>query len=360
MNAALFNDPEVAEKLIAGIRRMAEGRDVMRIMEVCGTHTMEIGRLGLRSLLPKQIELISGPGCPVCVTPGAIIDAAAELSLRHGVTVLSFGDMVRVPGDRTSLAQARASGGSVEIAASPLDMVARAQADPVREYVFVAVGFETTIPSTARAVVLVRERGLKNAKFLVCHRIVPPALDALIADASIGIAGFMLPGHVSAIIGERPYARLPERNIPAAITGFEPLDIIAGIHAIVDMIVRKAPAVRNMYPRVVKPGGNVRARELIDAVFRPGDALWRGIGVIPKSGLFLRDEFEELDAARHYGLSIDDHAMPAGCSCGEVLRGKIRPDRCPLFSGACTPEHPVGPCMVSSEGSCAAFFRYGG
>jgi hydrogenase expression/formation protein HypD len=282
-----FGIPEVARGLLEGIRRHASRCGRVKIMEVCGTHTMEIGRLGLRALLPGNLELVSGPGCPVCVTPGAVIDAAARCATEHGATVLTFGDMIRVPGDRTSLEEAKAGGGSVAVVTSPLQAVRAAEESPGRAHVFVAVGFETTIPTVARAVELAEERGVGNLSFLVCHRLVPPALDVLLGDKELEIAGFMLPGHVSAIIGADAYGAVAAAGIPAAVTGFEPLDILGGIHAVVEMAAEGRGGVRNMYPRVVRPEGNRRARELIDRVFEPVDAAWRGIGTIPGSGLVL-------------------------------------------------------------------------
>ena len=362
MNDELFRDGQLASRLLGRIRAVAAGLPVVKIMEVCGTHTMEIGRQGLRSLLPANIELLSGPGCPVCVTPGSVIDAAAQLAARPHTTVMTFGDMIRVPGTTTSLQAAKAAGASVIVATSPLQILEFASKDSSCQYVFVAVGFETTIPSVAAAVSQVKARGISNASFLVSLRVVPEALDALVADASIGLSGFLLPGHVSAIIGEAPYQRLVKAGLPAAITGFEPLDILSGLLHVLEMIASGIPAVVNAYTRVVHKDGNPQARAMIDAVFEPCDALWRGIGVIPGAGLRLRAEFASLDAEKRFGVTASGGAetMPAGCSCGEVLRGRMPPDKCPLFGTVCTPDNPVGPCMVSSEGSCAAYHRYGG
>ncbi|MBD3321245.1 MAG: hydrogenase formation protein HypD [Chitinivibrionales bacterium] len=358
MNLVSFNDPQIAGKLLDGIRRAASGTGTIKIMEVCGTHTMEIGRLGLRSLLPENVELVSGPGCPVCVTPGGVIDTAAELALGSGVVVSTFGDMVRVPGTRTSLEKTRTNGGAIQIVTSPLQAVANAESNPQKEFVFIAVGFETTVPVVARAVTMTCEKNLENMSFIICHRLVPPALDTLIADRDIGISAFLLPGHVSAIIGTGPYAFLDKEGVPAAITGFESLDIVGGIHAVVTMLAGRHSGVVNRYPRVVKDSGNSHAMKLIDTVFRPVDAVFRGIGTIPQSGLALREKFARVDACRKYGIKIREHAMPQGCACGAVLKGKIIPDKCPLFATSCTPDTPVGPCMVSSEGSCAAYYRY--
>lgn len=360
MSLTHFSDPKIAGMLIESINTYAAIHGPVTIMEVCGTHTMEIGRLSLRSLLHRNISLVSGPGCPVCVTPGGVIDAAAALALKPAVTVLSFGDMVRVPGNRTSLEEAQAHGGSVDIVTSPLQSVSIAKDSPDRNFVFIAVGFETTVPAVARAVELAQERRVSNLTFLVAHRIVPPALNALISDPDLYISAFILPGHVSAVIGVRPYEHLIDRKIPAAITGFEPLDILSGINAICAMLVEQTVAVKNMYPRAVKEEGNPHALALMDRVFYTVDAFWRGIGKIPGSGLALRETFASFDACTEYDITLEHDDMPRGCSCGDVLKGKMRPLQCPLFGNACTPQSPVGPCMVSSEGSCAAYHRYGG
>jgi hydrogenase expression/formation protein HypD len=354
-----FNDPDKAKQLVAAIHYCAGKLGTVRIMEVCGTHTMEIGRQGIRRLLPGNIELISGPGCPVCVTPAPYIDALCELAAARRAAIATFGDLYRVPGERLSLAQVKASGASVEIITSPIAAIAMATQNPRIEIVVTAVGFETTIPSAAAAVQTVMAEGIKNVSFLGAHRLVPPALKALLDDPSIGISAFLLPGHVSAIIGEAAYAPLVERGIPGVIAGFAPLDILGGILSLLDMLARKSPGVVNGYTRVARPEGNLAARMLIDKYYEPVDAVWRGIGTLPKSGLSLRPEYEEFDAAKRFGIVADKAEMPRGCSCGDVLKGRIRPDLCLLFGKACNPDHPVGPCMVSSEGSCAAYFKYG-
>jgi len=360
MNTNAFSDPAVARKLVSAITECAGRVASARIMEVCGTHTMEIGRLGIRQLLPKNVELLSGPGCPVCVTPASYIDALAGLALDRGVLVAAFGDLFRVPGNKRSLAQVKSQGASVEIVTSPMAALALARRNPGREVVFTAVGFETTIPATAAALREAASKNLANISFLVAHRLVPPALDTLLADKELGINAFLLPGHVSAIVGEAAYALLAERNVPGVITGFEPLDILAGILATLTMLAEKQAGVKNAYTRVARPGGNAAARQLMDEIYEPCDAVWRGIGKLPMSGLRLRPQYGRFDAAEKFGLSIDTAEMPAGCSCGDVLKGRLRPDACPLFGTACDPDHPVGPCMVSSEGSCAAYFKYGG
>ena len=359
MNTNAFSDPAVARNLVAAITSCAGRIPPARIMEVCGTHTMEIGRLGIRQLLPENVELLSGPGCPVCVTPASYIDALAGLALKGGVRVAAFGDLFRVPGNKLSLAQVKAQGAAVDIVTSPVAALALARRNPDQQVVFTAVGFETTIPATAAAVREAALKGIGNISFLVAHRLVPPALDALLADKELGINAFLLPGHVSAIVGEAAYALLAERNVPGVITGFEPLDILAGILAALIMLAEKQVGVKNAYTRVVRPGGNAAARQLAGEIYGPCDAVWRGIGSLPQSGLRLRGQYARFDAAVKFGITIDDEEMPAGCSCGDVLKGRIRPNACPLFGAACDPDHPVGPCMVSSEGSCAAYFKYG-
>ncbi len=356
-----FSDPSTAQLVLARISRAADSLGSVRIMEVCGTHTMEIGRLGLRSLLPKNIELVSGPGCPVCVTPGAYIDAAAAFARSKNTRIITFGDMVRVPGLRTSLDEAKSSGAAIDVVTSPLHALDIARRHPAEQAVFLAVGFETTAPATARAVVMAQQEGLKNLSFLVSHKTVPPALGALVADTALGISCFLLPGHVSAVIGERPYLPLSQFGIPSVITGFEPLDILSAIAMACDMLIHKKAAVLNAYQRVVKMDGNPRAVDAMYKVFDVTDTIWRGIGMVPGSGLALRTEYATLDAAQRFGIQDGGGPadMPDKCSCGDVLKGRLRPNQCPLFGTSCTPAHPVGPCMVSSEGSCAAYFRYG-
>jgi hydrogenase expression/formation protein HypD len=362
MNLSRFSDPVSAERLLEKIRKLTFAADRIRIMEVCGTHTMEIGRLGLRSLLPSAVELVSGPGCPVCVTPGSYIDAAIDLALQRGVQIVTYGDMVRVPGDRSSLEAARAHGANIEVVTSSLHALEIAKANPDQEIVFLAVGFETSAPATARAVINAKRANAGNLSFFISHRTVPPALDALISDEETDISGFMLPGHVSAIIGEGPYQFIARRGLPGVITGFEPIDILLGILRLCAMIVEKSPKIVNAYSRIVKKEGNPLAVRACEEVFRPEGALWRGIGMIPMSGLALKEEFKTFDASARYGISTDavfSAEQPSGCSCGSVLKGVMKPIDCPLFATACTPRSPIGPCMVSSEGSCAAYYKYG-
>jgi hydrogenase expression/formation protein HypD len=361
MSQAAFSDPKTARSILDKIAHVAQSLTTVRIMEVCGTHTMEIGRLGLRALLPKNIELLSGPGCPVCVTSGGYIDAAAKIAIESNVRIVTFGDMVRVPGSTTSLDKAKSTGAIVEVVTSPLQAIDIAKAHPHDQVVFLAVGFETTAPATAKTIDIAKSEKITNISFLISHKIVPPALEILVNDTALGLSGFLLPGHVSSIIGLQPYQFLAQRNLPSVVTGFEPLDILTSVFMICDMLSHKKAAVLNTYSRIVREYGNPLARDIVDKVFDIGDAMWRGIGVLPKSGLVCKKEYADFDAATRFKLSFDnsDSPMPENCSCGDVLKGRIKPNQCPLFGTTCTPENPVGPCMVSSEGSCAAYFRYG-
>ncbi|GAB6095858.1 hydrogenase formation protein HypD [Desulfatiferula olefinivorans] len=350
-----FKDPELAKALLKKIGMLANDLPEVRIMEVCGTHTMEIGRLGLRQRLPDNIRLLSGPGCPVCVTPGEVIDSAVAYARMPDHVLATFGDMIRVPGSRRSLEQVKANGASIEIVASPLQLIRMAEERPDTTLVFAAVGFETTIPAVARTIEIAAEKKLYNLKMLVAHRLLPPALSALCADEDTQISGFLLPGHVSAIIGEAVYRTIDALTVPSAITGFEALDILGGILSVLEMLTNQTAQVINMYPRVVRADGNPHARDLIHRFFTPVDAAWRGIGIIPQSGLALRDEFKAFDAPVLVTGASD---LPKGCACGKVLKGTLTPPDCGLFGRACTPQTPIGPCMVSSEGSCAAYYRY--
>jgi hydrogenase expression/formation protein HypD len=360
MSLVNFSDTATARLLLDKITNAAKTLGHVRLMEVCGTHTMEIGRLGLRSLLPKNIELVSGPGCPVCVTPGRYIDVAADLALSRHARIVTYGDMVRVPGVHTSLDEAKSKGACVDVITSPLQALNIARANPDQHVIFLAVGFETTAPASAKAIANAKNEGIKNLSFFVSHKIVPPALAILISDKALKISGFLLPGHVSAIIGQKPYQFIAQQGLPGVITGFEPLDILSGILMVCDMLCHKKAAILNAYTRIARAEGNPRALETVYSVFKITDAMWRGIGMLPMSGLAMKKEYKKYDAGDRFGIPCDDTAeMPEACSCGAVLKGRIRPNECPLYGTSCTPENPVGPCMVSSEGSCAAYYKYG-
>jgi hydrogenase expression/formation protein HypD len=359
MNPLPRHDEErLASLLLEKITGLAD--QPMRLMEVCGTHTVSIFRSGIRSLLPDTVELISGPGCPVCVTPAGEIDRAIALSGRDGVTLATFGDLMRVPGSESSLQQERASGAAIQVVLSPLDVLQIAQDHPDRKVVFFAVGFETTSPAIAAAVQEAQRKGLANFYLLSSQRIIPPAIKALLSGGKVQIDGFILPGHVSVIIGKAPYLLISEEfGLPGVITGFEPLDILEGIYMLLRQRQEGRTAIEIQYSRAVKEEGNQHALAILNAVFTPVDARWRGLGVIPKSGLDLRDAFKKMDAAQAFDIPYADKEDPPGCLCGEVLQGIHRPPDCALFGTRCTPEEPIGPCMVSSEGSCAAYYKYG-
>ena len=343
-----FRDPDLVKKIVGKLR---ENKRPIRIMEVCGTHTMAIGKWGLRKMLPESIELISGPGCPVCVTPASFIDALMAI---ESATVCVFGDLMRIPGSSGTLEDARSRGHDVRIVYSPMQALEIAKE---RETVFSAIGFETTIPGIAHTIETARKQGIDNFSALTSLKAIPPALNALLTSDEVRIDGFILPGHVCAVLGKEPFRFLPERfAVGGVITGFEPLDILCSIQRLIE--TRDAPEIANNYARVVSDNGNPHARAMIDHVLEPADALWRGLGVIPDSGYVLREKYQSFDAAIRYGIAITGTKENPGCRCGDVLKGIIKPDQCGLFATACTPANPIGPCMVSSEGSCAAYFRY--
>ncbi|MCB2189143.1 MAG: hydrogenase formation protein HypD [Deltaproteobacteria bacterium] len=352
-----YRDPALARELAQRLRE--ESSRPVRFMELCGTHTMAIARHGITGLLPPTVELISGPGCPVCVTSGGEIDRMVELARRPEVVVATFGDMVRVPGTVGSLALERARGAAVEVVYSPLDAVDLAAGRPDRQVVFLGIGFETTAPTVAAAGLTARQRGLANFSFLSAHKLLPPALAALLTGPELGIDGFLCPGHVTTVIGSQVYEPAArDFGKACVVSGFEPVDILASLLMLVRQVEAGRPRVEIQYGRAVHPQGNPAAVALMNQLFRPADAPWRGLGVIPASGLVLAEEFADLDAARRFDLPLVEKGEPAGCRCGEVLRGLIRPPECRLFAKVCDPGQPVGPCMVSSEGTCAAWYKY--
>jgi len=357
-----YRDPDAARYIArriedAGGRLARAGRSV-RLMEVCGTHTMAIARHGIRDLLPENVTLCSGPGCPVCVTDAGYIDAAIELA-RRGVSIATFGDMLRVPGSSLSLAEARAEGARVAVCYSPAEALALAKAEGAAEVVFLAVGFETTVAPLAALLATARAEKASRFSMLTAFKTIPSALAALAEDPEVAVEAFLCPAHVSAIIGAGAYLSIAARyGIPCTIAGFEPLDILLGIQSLLEQLADGEARVVNQYARVVKEEGNRKAQRVIADALEPIDAAWRGLGVIPGSGLAIRDSLAAFDAARKLGVSVTSRAPEPGCLCGDVLKGKILPDGCAMFGFACTPDHPVGPCMVSGEGSCAAYYRY--
>lgn len=370
-----LSDKELCSALLKSLDKVT--KDNFRFMEVCGTHTVSIFRSGLRSLLPARITHVSGPGCPVCVTHASEVAAflslvgigslAAEMESASlaDLTIATFGDLLRVPGpEGVGLATAKAKGGNVTVVYSPFDALELAKNNPGKIVVFLGVGFETTAPGVAATIKEASRLGVENFMVLSMHKLVPPALKALLAEDKNGqkqpdINGFLLPGHVCAVTGMEPFRFLAEEyGVPAAITGFEPADILAGLITLANCLREGRAEVKNVYPRVVNEGGSPAAQELIQEIFDIGSACWRGFGVIPDSGLFIRSDFADFDAVKRLQINFPEVAEPPGCRCEEVLRGKIIPPECELFAAACTPRTPVGACMVSTEGSCAAFFKY--
>lgn len=359
MDLSAFKDPQLAKGLVESIRTFAPIDRQVTLMEVCGTHTVSIARNGIRSLMPDNVKLASGPGCPVCVTSNHDIDKVIALARIPGVIITTFGDMTRVPGSTSSLLAEQANGADVRIVYSPLDALRIAQENPESQVVFVGVGFETTTPLVAMAIKRAAAAGLQNFSVYAAHKNMPGALEAIVNDPELKVDALILPGHVSTIIGAEPYRFLAERyGIPGVITGFEPNDMLQGIAMIMRQIAEGRADIEIAYSRGVMQEGNPTALAAIDEVFETVPANWRGIGEIPGSGYKIRDEFADFDAMRRLAPEVEPTVEHAGCRCGDVLRGIITPADCPLFRKACSPENPIGPCMVSSEGACAAYYRY--
>jgi len=351
-----FRDPLLTIKVAERINELAPSYTV-RICHICGTHEYTITHYGIRSLLPKNIDVIAGPGCPVCVTPAAEIDNIVSLAL-EGVTVLSFGDAIRVPGSEISLLNAKAQGGDVRVVYGVNDAVKIAKKEPSKEFVFFAIGFETTAPSTA---IEVLNGSPKNLSFLVVHRLIPPAMEMLLGIGDLQIDGFIAPGHVSTIIGLKPYQIFPQAyRMPTVIVGFEPLDVLFGILMLLRQVKEGNSRLENEYIRSVSPEGNVKAQLLLSRAFDVNSGYWRGLGRIPFSALTLKEEFSNHDAKRKYSLKVKQvRELLPGCLCHLVMIGKVKPPECPLFMTACTPETPKGPCMVSIEGTCNIWAKHG-
>jgi hydrogenase expression/formation protein HypD len=364
-----FRDPAAAHALAGAI--CARSTRPVRLMEFCGGHTHAILRFGIPSLLPPTVSLRSGPGCPVCVTSAADLDRAIALAQVEDVILTTFGDMIRVPGSSPpggggqrggrTLAQAKAEGADVRVVYSPLDALLIARENPDRPVVFLGVGFETTAPMVASSVLAAEAEGLENFFVFSTHKLTPPATRAILDAGEVQLSGIIGPGHVTTVIGADAWRFLPhDYGIPCAIAGFEPLDILQAVLALVEMAEDGRPDVANAYARSVRPEGNVAAQQAIDRVFEVADAEWRGFSTVPASGLRLRESYASFDAARAFPVEVEPAREPPGCRCGEVLRGVLLPTECALFAKACTPQSPVGPCMVSAEGACAAYYQYGG
>lgn len=334
------------------------GRHV-NFMEVCGTHTVNAFRCGLHSVTPKNVTLLSGPGCPVCVTAQGEIDLMLEVAERPGVTLCTYGDMMRVTGAAGNLELVRGRGADVRVVYSPMDAVLLAQNEPQREVVFAAVGFETTTPATACALLAAEARGLKNFSVLVSHKLVMPALRGLLDSGRVNVEGFLMPGHVSVIIGYEVFRPIVEEyGLSCVVAGFEDVQIAAGLARLTELARDKTPRLENWYPQAVTAEGNRRAQDVIAKVFEPADALWRGLGPLPMSGLRVRDAYAAFDARVRYQLREPENIETPGCRCGEVITGRCTPADCNLFGTVCSPINPIGPCMVSSEGTCQAWFKY--
>jgi hydrogenase expression/formation protein HypD len=352
-----YRDGELAQKIAREVHRVTTRP--WNIMEVCGGQTHAIVKFGIDELLPKQLTLIHGPGCPVCVTPLEIIDKALDIAGRPNVIFTSFGDMLRVPGSTTDLLSVKARGGDVRIVYSPLDAVKLAEQNPAREVVFFGVGFETTAPATAMAVYQAAQKGLKNFFMLISHVLVPPAMEALLSSPNCRVQGFLAAGHVCTVMGFEEYFPVAAKyHVPIVVTGFEPLDILQGVLMVVQQLESGRAEVENQYARSVRREGNQPAQKLIREVFRVIPRKWRGVGEIPQSGLGLSGAYAAFDAEQKFGVAEHRVEEPAECISGLILQGLKKPHECSAFGTKCTPEHPLGATMVSSEGACAAYYRY--
>ena len=350
-----FRDKELVRSIAKQISESSKGSN-FRIMHICGTHEWSITHFGLRDMLPENVRIIAGPGCPVCVTSGNEIDALSDLAADGEAVVTTFGDIVRVPGNRSSLSDAKASGGDVRVVYSIADAIRMAKEEGGKEFVHFSIGFETTAPMAAVEIM----RGVpENFSIFSTHKFIPPALEFLLTSGA-DIDGFVCPGHVSTIIGAKAYEGLGSKyRKPMVIAGFEPLDVMAGVWNITRQVKEGTFRVDNEYTRAVKHSGNEVALAMLEKIFEPCDANWRGIGKMPGSGMKLRGDYSGSDAALKFNMKLtESDAMPKGCGCGSVLLGKINPEGCPLFDDGCTPEHPIGPCMVSLEGTCAIAYKY--
>lgn len=352
-----YRDTRISKNLIEKIKMTSKRR--IRLMEVCGTHTVSIFRSGIRSVLPATISLLSGPGCPVCVTDQMEIDAFIELARLDDVIVTTFGDLMRVPGSRSSLQKESAEGRDIRMVYSTFDALKIAQKNPAKKVVFLGVGFETTAPTIAAAIRQADEMNIKNFSVISAHKLVPPALETLMNLEDVRLDGFILPGHVSVIIGLNAYRPFFDRyRIPCVVAGFEPADILQAVGMLVEMVETGKPGLGNAYPRAVTEQGNTKAQKIMHDVFEPADVCWRGIGMIPQSGLKIRAEYALHDAEKKFEIHVPESKIAPGCACGDILTGKKSPPDCRLYRRVCTPTDPVGPCMVSTEGTCAAYYKY--
>lgn len=363
MNLLAYRDrdlfAQLRQKLLPVLEQQADslGRR-LRFMEVCGTHTVSFSRTGVRQVLADCVELTSGPGCPVCVTDQADIDHMIAFAQEPDVIVATFGDMLKVPGSATSLYRQRAEGADVRVVYSPAQAVELARANPQKRVVFLGIGFETTAPSVALSIKTAARERVGNYFVYSAHKLTPPALQALLADAAHQIDGFVLPGHVSVIIGRRGWRELESLGQPAVIGGFEPLDLLVSVYSLAQEMAKPRRSVINNYPRIVREEGNRAAQAVLAEVFHAGDACWRGLGSLPQSGLTLAPAYRAFDAALAIPVDLPRLRLPKGCRCAEVVKGKESPLQCGLFATACSPENPLGPCMVSAEGACSIYYQH--
>lgn len=342
------------------IKAINEYTERVNIMEVCGTHTMAISKFGLRNVFNKNINLISGPGCPVCVTPDIYLDYIYELALKEDVIIATYGDMIRVPGSLPyiTLENAKAKGANVKMVYSSIDALELAIKNPNKKIVFLGIGFETTAPATAIAVKEAINKNIENFYALSLHKLVEPVMRLLLQDDTLKIDGFLCPGHVAVVVGEDGFEFLEEYKCPGTIAGFELDEVVDGVYDLIESIENHDYKIKNSYKKLVRKNGNIAALNIIKDTFEVKDDYWRGMGLVKNSGLRLKDEFSRHDIEKIYPIEIKENKKNSGCQCGEVLKGKIRPDQCALFYKVCTPENPIGPCMVSGEGSCAAYYKY--
>ena len=356
-----FRNKNLITRALARIKAITPGEKI-DIMEVCGTHTQSFFRFGLDKLLHADVNLIAGPGCPVCVSTQGYIDQAITLAQKKDNIILTFGDMLRIPGSKSSLEKERAKSANVRVVYSALDSIKVAKQNPDKKVIFLAVGFETTAPTIALSILNAKKENLKNLSFFSSLKLIPAAMEYLVQDKRLNLKGFLCPGHVSTIIGTQPYEFIPKRyGIGCCISGFEPLDILEGIYILIKQVVDKNPKVANQYVRVVKRNGNLKAKRLMAQIFKTADAYWRGLGKIPKSGLKIKNDFSQFDAEKIFSLKQANRQtgkQATQCQCGDILKGLVSPLDCVLFSKVCRPDNPIGPCMVSSEGACSAYYRY--
>ena len=353
-----FRRSDLAEGLIAQINQRSH--TPTRLMEFCGGHTVTIFKYGIRQILPDNIEMVSGPGCPICVTANADLDKAIALAKIPQIIIATFGDMLKIPGSRNSLQELKAEGSDVRIVYSALDAIAIAQENPTRSVVFLGIGFETTAPTIAASILQAEDRRINNYYVLSLHKLCPPVIRNILASGKVELQGLVCPGHVSVIIGSHPWDFIArDYGIPCVVSGFEPVDILQCVAMLVDQVESGRSEVEIAYRRGVRPEGNEEAIRLMEQVFEPGPAAWRGIGEVPDSGLKIRNEYQHFDATMAFDIDPGQPYEPDGCICGDILRGVKTPPDCQLFDNACTPQYPVGPCMVSSEGTCSAYYNYG-